>query len=224
MKPGSARERILARAGENLSPDRWYKPEVRPVRIGDREFLLKDYGRRSFFVRKTFGSFTIRREVAIYRALSGLVGIPECLGRVGDCAFLVERISGTDISNVRRGRLPPRFLDRLEELVRAMHLRGVIHGDLRQRKNILVSEDGQPWLIDFASGLHFPIGSPLLGIASLADRSGVAKLRQKHAPESMTREDLKLIALDRLRPLRRRRKTRRREEKDRRREARRSKA
>jgi predicted Ser/Thr protein kinase len=207
------REEFEARAGANLSPERWYKPEVRPVEIRGLPCLVKDFRRRPFLWRVTAGRFVIEREASIYRALRGVPGVPRFFGQFDADSFIVERIDGRDLSTFRKREIPAAFIDRLGRLVRTLHARGVVHWDLRQRKNVLVDRDGAPWLIDFASSVRFPRGSALLRWATTSDRSGVAKLREKYAPETLTDEDRALLSLDRLRPLRMARKARRAEAK-----------
>jgi len=221
MRRLPSREHLEARAGGNLSPERWYKPEVRPVEIDGTPCLWKDFGRSPFLWRHTAGRFVIAREAAAYRALEGLRGVPGFRGRPDAFGLLVERIDGRDVSEYREGRLPPGFLDRLDRLVGAMHDRGVVHLDLRQRKNVLVGPGGEPWLIDFASGVPLHPGSLLIRWLRVADLSGVAKLRAKHAPDSLTERHRRLLSLDLLRPLRMVRKLRRERRRRRRREARR---
>jgi hypothetical protein len=49
----------------------------------------------------------------------------------------------------RATELPEDFFDLLDELVLAVHRRGVCHNDLHKEQNILVGRDGRPWLVDF---------------------------------------------------------------------------
>jgi hypothetical protein len=48
------------------------------------------------------------------------------------------------------------FFDELLALVRALHARHVAYVDLNKRQNILVGDDGRPYLIDFQIALHWP--------------------------------------------------------------------
>jgi hypothetical protein len=204
-----SRRELSERAEGNLVRDAWYKPEIRPLELNGRRCLVKDYGRRHVLFRNTVGRLVISREVEIYGALDGLAGIPRFHGRIDAFAFVVQRIDGRPVAEFPQRTLPPGFLDRLGELVDAMHRRGVVHWDLRQRQNVLVGAQGEPWIIDFASGVRLPPGTWLHRLASVPDLSGVAKLRAKHAPWSLTEEDRRLIGLERFRPLRSRRTRRR---------------
>ncbi|MEM7516304.1 MAG: hypothetical protein AAF368_05195 [Planctomycetota bacterium] len=49
----------------------------------------------------------------------------------------------------RANELPLDFFDQLDLLVQALHERGVCHNDLHKEQNILVGDDGYPWLVDF---------------------------------------------------------------------------
>ncbi|MHC4469408.1 MAG: BUD32 family EKC/KEOPS complex subunit [Planctomycetota bacterium] len=199
------RRDLLELTTGNLVQDAWHKPEIRPVEIRGRACLVKDYGRRPFLFRHTVGRLVISREVDIYRALGGLPGTPRFHGQVDPFAFVVERIEGRPVAEFRKRTLPPGFLDRLSSLVAAIHAKGVAHWDLRQRRNVLVGPGGGPWVIDFASGIRLPRGSWLHRLACLPDLSGVAKLRAKHAPDTLTEEDRRLIGMERFRPFRRKR-------------------
>ncbi len=213
-----SRREYEARAGPNLSRECWYKPTVRPVTIGGRPALVKDFLPRPFFVRFTLGRISMEREVRIYLALRGIEGVPRFLGVLDPYAFAVERIEGRDVAAFKKGTLPPGFFPALDRLLGEIHARGVVHADLRQRRNVLVGDDGRPFLIDFASGLRLPRESAWFRMARAFDLSGVAKLKAKHAPDRLSEGERRLLALERYRLFRNRRKSRR----ERRRRARRA--
>jgi tRNA A-37 threonylcarbamoyl transferase component Bud32 len=199
------REEFERGAGGNIAREAWYKPELRPIVVRGIPCLGKDYRRRPLWYRETVGRFSISRESAVYTALKGLHGIPGFLGTIDGHALLLERIDGADARDPPAGGFPPRFFDRLEEIVAGLHSRGVVHGDLRQRRNILVGPGGEPYLIDFTSSFRLPPDTFLFRMAAHADLSGVAKLRARHAPETLTETDRRRLALHRFRPGRRRR-------------------
>ncbi len=207
------REEYESRAGLNIAKDGWSKPEVRPIEIGGVFALVKDYRRRPFLFRESWGRFMIARETVIYGEICGIPGIPRYLGRLDGLAFVMERIDGVESGKIPRKSLSPVFFKRLKETVLAMHERGIFHGDLRQRRNILVSPGEQPFLLDFASGLRVPRDTALGRLLARTDLSGVAKLKRKLAPDQLTEEDIRLLKLDRLRPWKTRRVERRMERK-----------
>jgi len=207
------RDEFSARAGPNIAKDTWHKPEVRPVEIRGVTALVKDYGRRSLLFRETWGRFMIARETVIFREIDGLPGIPRYLGRLDPLAFAMERIEGQECGDVPLKSLSPEFFLRLRDTVLAMHARNIFHGDLRQRRNILVGPGEQPFLIDFASGCRVPMDTALGRLLAQTDLSGVAKIKRKLAPHLIDDEDRKLLMLDRLRPWKMRRIERRMEKK-----------
>jgi hypothetical protein len=57
---------------------------------------------------------------------------------------------------VRHMPLDPAFFPMLEKLLQRVHRRGIAYVDLHKRENILVGEDGRPYLIDFQISLQLP--------------------------------------------------------------------
>lgn len=113
--------------------------------------VLKDYRAAGWLVRTWVGPWLIGREERIYRILDGIEGVPRLLGRLDRHAFLVEHIEGTSCARLPNGALPPGFFDRLQRVVDAIHARGVVHCDLKNRSNIVSTEDLRPHIVDFAS-------------------------------------------------------------------------
>jgi len=148
--------------------------------------VVKDFSPRARWLRETWGRWSLRRELRAYRALVGLDCVPRPLGRLDALAFAVEYRPGRRMSRRLAGELRPGFPARLEEAVRAMHARGVVHLDLRHRSNVLVDARGDPVLIDFASAICLRpdrwLGRVLLGWLAPIDRRAVAKWRQRLTP------------------------------------------
>ena len=119
------------------------------LEINDKFFVLKDFHDHHPLVRSVWGRRIVAREYRVYRRLSGMEGIPRVLGRLDEYAFIMEYIEGNRIPHRRDNDLFPAFFNRLKNLVKCMHERGITHGDLR-RKNVLVTPDKRPFLIDFA--------------------------------------------------------------------------
>jgi len=103
----------------------------------------------------------MRRERRALRRLEGLRGVaelPELPAYVGAQSpggeapraadvLLRSWIEGEPLFAVTE--LPRDFFERLEDLVRELHDRGVCHNDLHKEPNILVQPDGRPALVDF---------------------------------------------------------------------------
>jgi len=102
---------------------------------------------------------TLLREHEAYRRLQGVAGVPRCFGLVAGRYLVLEFVRGTPYRKAAwedRERWFAEFL----AVLRAIHARGVSHGDLKSKGNIMVTEDGKPCVIDFGtafvrkSGFH----------------------------------------------------------------------
>lgn len=183
---------------------RFAKPDLNRVSLDGKTFMVKDVRRRNFFLRWTLGLWLINKEWKIYSKLKGIKGIPEALEKVDRFAFVIEFISGRPIE--RNESLPPSFFSNLKRILDEIHLRGIAHLDLRHKGNILVTEKGEPFLIDFNSSLSFKLGGILyryfFPILRWVDRGGLLKLKERVSPSSMTEEEtLSLKRFNRLRKL-----------------------
>jgi RIO-like serine/threonine protein kinase len=170
--------RVLRDKGGFLSP------VVSLVSHEGRPAVLKDYRARNPITRAVLGPILARREFAILRHLEGIPGIPRAYAVVGGRALLLEYVPGRAIHKFRPGELPDLVFQRLCETVRAMHRRGVVHLDLRQKKNIIVDGD-RPYLLDFANAVRGPAAAPLRRI----DESALLKFKRRTFPHLLTDED-----------------------------------
>jgi RIO-like serine/threonine protein kinase len=134
------------------------------------------------------------RESGNYHRLAGLEGIPAFGGRIDRYALAVEFIPGRNADRFRRGDLPASFFDELHRIVTGVHGRGVVLADLRNSKNIMVTEQWRPVLIDFSTAFSRgqwwnPVQRWLYGVFERDDYLGIAKLKRRYAPELMTEEE-----------------------------------
>ena len=180
------------------------KPDLNQVEIGGRSLMVKDVRKKNFFLRWTLGLWLIDKEWKIYSRLAGMKGIPQPVGRVDRFAFAMEFIPGKSI--LRGEPLPPPFFRELERVLEDIHKRGVVHMDLRHKGNILVSEKGEPFLIDFNSSFAFKengfLRRCLFPLLRWVDYGGLLKLKERVSPSSMTAAELTFLKrFDRLRKL-----------------------
>ncbi len=97
---------------------------------------------------------TLLREFEAYRRMDGLRGVPECYGLLGGRYLLIEFIRGTPYRQANWTDRANWFRDFLE-ILQSIHQRGVSHGDLKSKSNILVTEDEKPCVVDFGTAfLH----------------------------------------------------------------------
>ena len=93
---------------------------------------------------------TLLREYEAYRRMEGVAGVPRCHGLVAGRYLVLEFIRGTAFREATwtdRERWFAQFL----EVLQAIHARGVSHGDLKSKGNIMVTEDEKPCVIDFGT-------------------------------------------------------------------------
>lgn len=195
-----------------LLPPRMAKMETVQT-ISEAEHALSprtDLVRRNgcLLVRKTYphgnplSRGLLNHEAAVLSALAGVEGVPRLVEFVPGRHLLMEYRAGRPVGT---GRAHPEAYRRLERLVEELHRRRVVHLDLRQRRNILIDEQGRPTLLDFQSSIRFPANAlfePLLMVGRWVDR--IALLRWKHRcfPSFLTEGDRRQLRLFRwIRPL-----------------------
>lgn len=174
-----------------ISRKAFAKPDLSQVRSGDRVLVVKDVGEKNLFVRWTLGLWLIQKEWSIYSRLVGIRGIPQVIERIDRFAFTMEFVPGRPIQ--RGESLSFSFFCELERILEEIHAKGVVHLDLRHKGNILVSEKGDPVLIDFNSGFYFKNGllrRILFPLLRWVDYGGILKLKHRVA-SSMTPQELK---------------------------------
>ena len=187
-----------------LTKGRGGKPDLNQVEVEGRSLMVKDVRGKHFFMRWTLGLWLIHKEWKIYSRLTGIKGIPQPVERVDRFAFAMEFIPGRPI--VREEPLPSSFFSDLEQVLGEVHARGVVHLDLRHKGNILLSERGEPFLIDFNSSFAFKekgfLRRYLFPLLRWVDYGGLLKLKKRISPSSMTAEEIAFLKrFNRLRKL-----------------------
>jgi len=167
-------------------------PVVSLVTYEGRPAVLKDYRSKNAVTRGVLGPALVRREYGILKHLEGVPGIPRAYAVLEKRALLVEYIEGKTINKFKPGELPDTVFGRLTETVRAMHRRGVVHLDLRQKKNIVVAGD-RPYLVDFANALKGRSAAALRAV----DESALLKFKQRNFPHLLTDRDREFLATHR---------------------------
>lgn len=164
------------------------EPEVVIVAIDGKRAVLKDYGRSGGWFAWLLGPLLIRREAQALERLAGLPGIPALIRRIDTRGVLMEYVPAEPWPRMQP---PAQSFEKLHALVAAMHSRGVAHCDLRAPSNILVDENGQPYIVDFVARVIHGAdwNSPWNWVFAKfcqADRNALAKLKVRNAPELAT--------------------------------------
>ncbi len=100
------------------------------------------------------GRFLRDRESRLYEMVEDLPGVPSFIGRVGATGFLHDFVPGHPLG--RDEAVSDTFFDELSGLLSTLHGRDIAYVDLNKRQNILMGDDGKPYLIDFQISLHLP--------------------------------------------------------------------
>jgi serine/threonine protein kinase len=133
------------------------------------------------------GRLLLRRERAALRALAGCPQVPRLLdapsgapsrGKSGRDTLLRSWCAGEPLWSA--SALPADFFAALRALVLALHAHGVCHNDLHKENNILVGEDGRPWLIDFQLASVSRRQSPTFARRCREDLRHVEKHRRRY--------------------------------------------
>jgi hypothetical protein len=176
---------------DKLKKTRAYGPDVRLLTGGDVILVEKTYRDKGAPVRLA-GSLLVWWERFIYGKLGGVEGIPELVPGADRCTLLTVFMGG---KNLRDARLSPdsTYYDALKKLISRMHARGVVHLDLRNRRNYGIDDQGKPYLVDFASSLYLPWGGPLKRFLEGIDWMGYAKVKEKISPGILDEDERKLL-------------------------------
>jgi hypothetical protein len=155
-----------------------YGPDVVLIEGG---LVEKTYRNRIWPVRLA-GRVLTTWEAFIYTKLDGLDGIPKLVGRPDKFTILTTYMGG---KNLRETPIAPdkAYFENMAVLIERMHSRGVIHLDMRNRRNYGRDDAGKPYLVDFASALYLPWDGWLRRLLAKLDWLGFIKVKAKLAPE-----------------------------------------
>jgi len=90
----------------------------------------------------------LRHEYRVYATVRDTAGVPKCYGFIDESYLILEYIDGKEIRDATITD-PAAFYKELFSCLQDLHARGVAHGDLKKKDNILVVEGCHPFLIDF---------------------------------------------------------------------------
>jgi hypothetical protein len=188
------REAISASAPQYVRRGRPWQPDILLIEHEGRRVIVKDYAPRKWMYRVGVGLYSVWREASIYRALAGIPGVPEFIGRIDRYALATEYIPGQAAGEAQPGVVGETFFRLLSDTVDAIHGRGVVLCDMRNMNNVLISDSGRPFVIDFAASFrrgkwwNAPVNA-LFRLFEQDDCMGVIKLKRRLAPDLLTHEE-----------------------------------
>lgn len=142
------------------------------------------------------GKWLVAREVRFYRQVQDLPGVPKYLGQLSPLAFVHEFVPGHNLN--RHEFVADDFFPTLTQLLDTLHSRGIAYVDLEKRENIIVGDDGKPYLIDFQISWQWPwatgrggwLARWLFGRFAAADRYHLAKHVRRCRPDQMSSQQI----------------------------------
>lgn len=145
---------------------------------------------------------TLLREYQAYRRLEGVAGVPRCHGLAAGRYLVLDYVAGTPYREASWSDRA-RWFDELLAVLRSIHARGVSHGDLKSKSNLLVTADQQPCVIDFGTafvrkpGFH-PVNNRLFEHGRRMDLNAYVKHKYHGRYEDIAGADLDLLDYSRI--------------------------
>lgn len=154
-------------------------------------------GARAWFNRRS-----IRHEYLVYQRLAGAPGITRCHGLVKGTYLVLDHIEAVPYREAvfcDRGQWFSQFF----RVISALHERGVAHGDLKRKANILVTHSQQPLVVDFGAAVLRPKGfhpyrRQLFQYLAQVDLNAYLKHKYHGRYEDVAGSDLDLLRYSRL--------------------------
>lgn len=173
--------------------DSWAATAV--YEAGERKLVCKLNRQSPLFLLPMgwLGRWLGRRESRFLGRLAHVHGIPRSYpvhdesGRHLRHACAHDFVTGEPLSICED--VPEQFFDRLDRLLAELHRHRIAYIDLHKQENVIVGEDGYPWLIDFqiSAGLpDLPLFRGLFSILAESDRYHANKHRRRRFGETST--------------------------------------
>ncbi len=171
------------------------RPVIWRIEESGVKAIVKDFSLNSFWFRNIAGRFLIWREKKAYKRLEGFSGVPVLYGSIGGVALIIEEIQGANLGSIEISkRLDEKFFIDLKRLIDSLHDRGIAHCDLKRAPNIMIGNDGNPYIIDWAASISksefgfFPLNFIYKRFIQ-DDLNAITKIKLKWRPESVSLEE-----------------------------------
>jgi serine/threonine protein kinase len=171
------------------------RPTLWGVEENGSKAVVKDFSKNGFLFRNIIGRFLIWRENKAYRRLRGLRGIPRFYHVIDGLAIVLEEISGRNVEGLERENpLGETFFYDLRQLVESVHGRGLAHCDLKRAPNILIGDNGMPYLVDWSASVSksefkfFPLNNIYKRFLK-DDFNAITKIKLTHIPDKVSSEE-----------------------------------
>lgn len=162
---------------------------------GDKiDLTIKDFSGSPWFMRVTFGKLFIKNEGNIMKKLINNPSVAKGVNFLSSCTLAFSFIEGSPLKPLTPGTVSKEFFCKLENSIKQMHEVGVVHLDLRNEGNVILGQDGNPYMIDFQSALGTKyLPHKLKDILEKVDISGVYKIWKNKCSSPLSKENEKFL-------------------------------
>ena len=171
------------------------RPILRVVDENGKRAVVKDFSVNGFLYRNIAGRFLVWREKKAYEKLDGIKGIPIFYRSINGLAIVIEELRGKKLKAFHKTiGIPEKFYSDLYDLLNTIHSAGLAHCDLKRTPNIIVGDDGRPYIVDWAASISrsefrfFPL-SLIFKRFVRDDMDAILKLKLKYSPELVSQEE-----------------------------------
>jgi serine/threonine protein kinase len=171
------------------------RPTIWVVEENGVRAVVKDFSTNKFLFRNTAGRFLVWREERAYKKLKDIRGVPNSFRVIDGLALVTEKIPGWNLKKIKREmQIPESFFDALKNLVDNFHRKGIAHCDLKKATNILMGNDGLPYIIDWGASISkkefrfFPLNLIYRRFV-LDDQMAIIKLKLRYTPHAVKSEE-----------------------------------
>jgi len=188
-------------AGQCYSLNKVFKNDffaVTAMYAGVNGKVILKVGRQASFLllpMRWVGGLLARRERSALERLRDIDGVPRFLATLGKTGIVREYIEGHALT--KGERVSDEFHGRLRGLVEAVHARDMAVVDLEKCENVLVGDDGRPYLFDFQISWYLRKGRRrawpgrmVLNWFQRGDRYHLLKLQRRTRSDQMSAEQL----------------------------------
>lgn len=172
------------------------RPDVLLVEIEGHQAVLKDQNNADYLFALLIGPILTWRECKALKKLASIKCIPDLLHRPTSRSFLMSYHPSEQITHLSKITADwPSFFQKLETSINLMHAAGVAHNDLRNPTNTLITQSGDPILVDlvaaFCQGKKWNVLNQwIFNKFCQVDKSAITKLKNKCAPDLLNTDDV----------------------------------
>lgn len=132
----------------------------------------------------------LAREGRALAAMNGTRGIPEVF-HIDKDTLQRSFIAGEPMQKGRPASIG--YFRSAARLLRTLHRQDLVHNDLAKEPNWLVTEDGQPGIVDFQMAWHAPNRGRLFRLLAHEDLRHMLKHKRTYCPDFLTRRELAIL-------------------------------